>query len=287
MQHGTGWNPELEAQHQSALDMLIQPLCAVSDGEVAEMPQRIDVRDKIKTNDQGPYNTCCGNAVDAVLQNDHLLSTGIVVNTSARFCYLAARMKDAAAQGRQVDWNDAGASISGGILATREFGAVLESDFPYFKFDWQSGTREDFDPNIPAAVRAKALDHRAQSVTPMVWNWESMLPNIGTGQVGGYAFGIWWTNDLANYRGGSPITKYRASGNSGHAICVYEYEWVNGERWPRVRNSHLNWGDNGTAVIAPPTFDAMLKAAPFGARGTSKMPAFVKRKIDLIRKAMR
>lgn len=285
MQHGTGWNPDLEAQHQSALDMLIQPLCAVADSEI---PERIDLRGVLPINDQGPYNSCDGNSVDGVLQNDHRLSTGVVVNTSARFCYLAARMKDAQAQGRQLDWNDAGASISGGILAAREYGTVLEADFPYWKFDWQTGEREEFNPHIPAEVLKKALAHRVESVTPMTWNWESMLPNIGTGQVGGYSFGVWWTDALANYRGGAPITKYRASGNSGHAIFVCEYELVNSEKWPRIRNSHgLGWGDKGTAVVSPPAFDAMLKAAPFGARGASRMPVFTKRKIDMIRKAMR
>lgn len=281
MEHGLGliYDAALEAQHKLALNTMVRATCSV---HASEMPERIDHRDTIPTNDQGPFNSCDGNSVDFCTQVDHLLTTGIVVNTSARFAYLAARMKDQQIEGRDDNGADAGASISGGILAARDFGSVLEADFPYWKFDWNSGAAEQFDSRIPANVMEKASKHRVQSVTPVLWQWAEMLPLIATGQAS-FSIGIMWNGDLRGYRGSSPITSYRG-GDGGHALGVCEYEWVNGERWPRVRNSHgKNWGDRGTMVVRPDVFDYMLRCAPWGARGMAGTPAFVKRKIDLIR----
>jgi hypothetical protein len=201
-----------------------------------------------------------------------------VINTSARFAYLVARMKDAELEGRQLTREDGGASISGGILAARDYGAVLEADFPYWKFDWNTRTAEPFTIDIPASVMEKAKGHRVQSITPVMWTWEEMLPPIATLQAS-FSIGIYWTDALASYRGAGPIINYRPYGQLGHALAVYEYEWVNGERWPRVRNSHGDWGDKGTMVVRPDVFNYMLKCAPWGARGMSKMPNFTKREL--------
>ena len=282
MEHGHGliWNPNIERAFAPTLDAMIQPTCYVHS---SEMPDRIDLRSVIPINDQGPFNSCDGNSVDGCTQGDHLASTGIVVNTSARFAYLAARMKDAEIEQRQVDSNDAGATISGGILAARDIGSVLEDDLPYWKFDWNTGTAESFSPTIPADVLTKAKKHRVQSITPVMWQWADMLPLIATHQAF-FSIGIYWS--LGSYDGRAPITSYRRAG-MGHALAVFEYEWINGERWPRVRNSHgKNWGDGGTCVMRPDVFDYALRCAPWGARGMAGTPAFVKRKIDMIKGAL-
>lgn len=276
MEHGLGliYDPVLEAAHKAELNAMVRTAESVHS---SEMPERIDLRDIIPVNDQGPYGSCDGNSVDFCCQVDHWLSTKVVVNTSARFAYLAARMKDAQIEGRQLTNEDGGASISGGILAARDYGAVLEADFPYWRFDWNSNTAEPFDIRIPDEVMQKAQKHRVQSVTPVLWHWTDMLPLVATGQAS-FSIGMYWS--LGDYRGGAPITKYRPAGD-GHALAVCEYEMVDGERWPRVRNSHgRGWGDKGTMVVRPDVFDYMLRSAPWGARGMSGLPAFTKRKID-------
>ena len=99
----------------------------------------------------------------------------------------------------------------------------------------------------------------------------------------GVVFGMWWTDALAAYAGQGPVINFRGRRVGAHALCVFEYEWVRGERWPRVRNSHSPaWGDRGTMVVAPDVFDQMI-AGGIGARGISGLPAFTKRKLDLIR----
>lgn len=262
MNYGTGWKIENEALHVDAFAKLEQPMCAVSAGEI---PETADPFGIIPVNDQGPRNSCTGNATDKVLEFDEWLQTGNVVNLSARFSYLAARIVDGSNQGP-----DAGASISGTALATQRMGTVLEQDFPY----WKNGER--FDPTIPDALLQRAKDHRVRSATRIA-SVAQMIDFIGSGQ-GGVVFGVVWTDTLANFSGGGILARDRGNAVGGHAICCIGYKTVGGVKYPRMWNSHSErWGDRGTALVDPDLFERWLQSQ-YGAWGLTGLTAFTKRK---------
>lgn len=241
-------------------------MCAATD---AEIPDEVDPADTLDVNDQGQRNSCCGNAVDKALERDHNIATGEVINLSARFSYLAARIIDGTNDGP-----DQGAQIEAGARGSLEIGYVTEQVLPY----WRDG--EQFDPELPLSV----LDIASKSKAPSICRMRSMdeiIRFIGSGQ-GAVIYGIWWTEGLMNFRGSEPIRSSFGPGNvGGHALCIAGYKNIGGEKWPKTWNSHgRGWGDNGTFTANPDLLWRAIEEAPWGAYGISAGAKFSKRPLQ-------
>lgn len=265
MTHGLGLLPP-DGRHDEAVAAMSRPMCAATD---AEIPDDVDASDSLTVNDQGPFNSCDGNATDKALERDVFLATGEKKNFSARFSYLAARVIDGT-----NDQPDGGATIEGGAVAAHKMGRVLESEFPYW--DYQNG--EGFDPTLPPHILQLGLQNCAQSIVRMP-SMEACLRFLGTGQ-GAIVYGMWWTEELMNYGGGSaPIShSFGTSTVGGHALCMAGYHTVDGEKCPETWNSHgVRWGNQGRMIVRPNLMWQAIQAAPWGAWGISCGSSFTKK----------
>lgn len=263
MRPGLGLLPP-DGRHDAAMAAMTQPMCAASD---AELPESVDYGDIISINDQGPRNSCCGNAVDKALEIDHYIETEQVINLSARFSYLAARTIDGTNDGP-----DAGAMIEGGARGANEIGCVLEEQFPYWRND------EAFDPTMPGEVKLIAAKGRCKSICRFR-SADEMVRFIGTRQ-GASIFGMWWNESIANYDGAQPIRRSLGGGGTlgGHALETGEYVTIDGEIFFIVRNSHgVRWGNRGRMFVHRDVLWNAIQAAPWGAYGLSGLPTFTKR----------
>lgn len=262
MNRGLGLLPP-DGRHDTAMAALCKPMCAASD---AEIPDNVEPGDTLTVNNQFNFNSCCGNAVDKALERDLFLTTGKIVNLSARFSYLAARTMDGSNDGP-----DAGAMIESGALGSHRMGYTTEEAFPY----WQNG--EEFDPELPPSIVELASHTKAFSIAKMN-SMEDCLRFLGTGQ-GAIIYGIWWTQELANFTGSNVLGQ--SFGNTvvgGHALCMAGYKTIDGEKCPETWNSHsIRWGNRGRMITRPNLIWNAIRSAPWGAYGISCGSSFTKK----------
>lgn len=260
-ENGLGWRPELEQQHATALAAMSRPMVCATSGPLKH--QSIDPRSEIPCNDQRQRNSCEGNARAKSSEYCNWVETGRWVKLSARNAYLTSRMVDGT-----NNEPDSGASISGGVLASKQYGECLESTFPY----WTD--QEQFSGNIPDVALTEAATHRLRSSTPLRSADESVV-FIDMG-FGAELFGIWWSQGLANFRGEFlDIADDYGGIVGGHALAILGFLMRGGEPWLIMFNSHgTHWGKNGTAVVSMRLFDRWLLRSPFGAIGVSDLPDF-------------
>jgi len=230
------------------------------------IPATLGARDWLVVNNQGPFNSCCGNATDKALEWDAYVGSRQAVNLSARMSYLAAQQWAPIRNGR-----DQGVSIEAGAMGAREIGTCLESDFPY----WGPGER--FDASLPAKVLQGSNPYKVGAVAECRTARE-IIQRLGTGQ-GATILGIYWTTGLAEYDGRKPITLPLGGRNlGGHALCACDYEVQGGRKFVRIWNSHgADWGDHGTMLVAADLVDNWLQAMPFGAYTVTGLQGFAKR----------
>jgi C1A family cysteine protease len=240
---------------------LVDSVCSAPPIVAGEIPPTLNARRWLRVNDQGPRNSCCGNAVDKALELSRLFDLAFQSHPedlSARWSYLAA-----------LDWaqtlqrGDNGVSIEAGVMASRDVGAVLESEYPY----WRQG--EAFETELPLHLLTRAKLHRVQSVARATTG-EEVIQRLGAG-IGATVFGMYWTAQIAAYRGG---VIDRISGNraAGHAVCAVDYELSKGIIW--VANSHgERWGDRGWFAVTVDTMTQLL-SQPFGAYTVSGVQGF-------------
>jgi len=237
-------------------------VCSAPPIVTGDIPETLNARRWLRVNDQGPRNSCCGNAVDKALELSRLFDLAFQSHPedlSARWSYLAA-----------LEWaqtlyrGDNGVSIEAGVMASRDVGAVLESQFPY----WRQG--EAFDRELPLDILRLAKLHRVQSVARATTG-EEVISRLGAG-IGATVFGMHWTTEMGGYTGG--IIDRVPGGRSlgGHAVCAVDYDRRRGIIW--VANSHgERWGDGGWFAVTVDTMTALL-SQPFGAYTISGVMGF-------------
>ena len=259
--HGLGC---LEAS--SAEIGLVEAVCSAPPDISGDIPPTLNARQWLRVNDQGQRNSCCGNAADKALEwsrwagldySDH------PEDLSARWSYLAA-----------LDWaqtlyrGDNGVSIEAGVMAARDTGALLESEYPY----WRDG--EPFERELPLNLVTRAKLHRVRSVARATTG-EEVIQRLGAG-IGATVFGMYWTSAMSSYQGGviDGVPGGRSLG--GHAVCAVDYERSRGIIW--VANSHgERWGDRGWFAVTVDTMTQLL-SQPFGAYTVSGVQGFAPRK---------
>jgi C1A family cysteine protease len=241
---------------------LVDLVCSAPPAFDGDIPETLNARRWLRVNDQGPRNSCCGNAVDKALELSRLFDLAFQSHPedlSARWSYLAA-----------LEWaqtlqrGDNGVSIEAGVMASRDVGAVLESEFPY----WRQG--ELFDTELPQHLLSRAGQHRVQSVA-RANTGEEVIQRLGAG-IGATVFGMYWTTEMGGYTGGI-INRVPGGRNmGGHAVCAVDYDRRRGIIW--VANSHgERWGDGGWFAVTVDTMTQLL-SQPFGAYTVSGVQGF-------------
>jgi C1A family cysteine protease len=237
-------------------------VCSAPPIVAGDIPETLDARRWLRVGNQGLFNACCGWATQTGLEWSRWagLSYGDhPEDLSARWSYLAA-----------LEWaqtlrnGDNGVSIEAGVMASRDVGAVLESEYPY----WRQG--ELFDTELPQHLLGRAGQHRVQSVARATTG-EEVIQRLGAG-IGATVFGMYWTTEMGGYTGG--IINRVPGGRSlgGHAVCAVDYERSKGLIW--VANSHgERWGDRGWFAVTVETMTQLL-SQPFGAYTVSGVQGF-------------
>jgi C1A family cysteine protease len=261
-EHGLGC---LEAS--SAEIGLVDSVCSAPPVYDGDIPETLNARRWLRVNDQGLRNSCCGNAVDKALELSRLFDSAFQSHPedlSARWSYLAA-----------LDWaqalqrGDNGVSIEAGVMASRDIGALLESEYPY----WRQG--EPFERELPLHLLTRAKLHRVQSVARATTGKE-VIQRLGAG-IGATVFGMYWTAQMAAYRGGV-IDRISGNRSAGHAVCAVDYQKSDGIIW--VANSHgQGWGDHGWFAVTTDVMTQLL-SQPFGAYTVSGVQGFKPRKYN-------
>jgi len=246
---------------------LVESVCSAPPVYDGDIPETLNARRWLRVNDQGLRNSCCGNAVDKALELSRLFDSAFQSHPedlSARWSYLAA-----------LDWaqtlqrGDNGVSIEAGVMASRDIGALLESEYPY----WRQG--EPFERELPLHLLTRAKLHRVQSVARATTGKE-VIQRLGAG-IGATVFGMYWTAQMAAYRGGV-IDRISGNRSAGHAVCAVDYQKSDGIIW--VANSHgQGWGDHGWFAVTTDVMTQLL-SQPFGAYTVSGVQGFKPRKYN-------
>jgi hypothetical protein len=262
-----GWNEELEAMHAEQLAKLRVPL-KVSTPVSADIPDELDTS-WFKPEDQGPFNSCCGNANAGLGEYLWFLQTkGEVLQFSRRWMYVQTKKRD-----KSVNVDD-GASISGGMLVAAEDGYALEQLVPY----WRSGER--YSPVIPNELEARrdASERRLRSVTD-IKTYDDMDRWLTSG-AGGVLIGIDWVEGQLQFK--SAFMDREPGGRSvgGHALWLGGWTTRGGERWPFMHNSHRGWGVNQRTAVNPKIIDKWCRNNRFGVKGGSDMTIPQTRTVD-------
>ena len=247
-----GWNPELEAQHAAAIQaMTVSPPCEAASGDI---PETMDP-DWFLQDLQGPWPFCHAHMRTGMEEILAWLATHQVFQFSRKL---------AAVLDMRMDGNDsrpAGASISGSIRAGQKWGTCLEKDWPYYATNQDAYTNK-----IPAAVMEKAGHFHITTVSPSIRTYQD-LDRWNTSGRAVIGFGMDWTTGcdaLTDKAQAAAIP--RGAYRGGHALLVFGWRTVKGERWPIVHNSQSNrWGVRRRCAWSPAIWNAVLSQSRFGA----------------------
>jgi hypothetical protein len=241
---------------------LVDSVCFAPPNVAGDIPETLNARRWLRVINQGPRNACSGCALQQALEESRLFDLAFQSHPedlSARFSYVAA-----------LDWaqtlhrGDNGVSIEAVVMASRDTGSVLESEYPY----WRQG--ELFDSELPQHLLGRAAQHRVQSVA-RANTGEEVIQRLGAG-IGATVFGMYWTTEMGGYTGG--IIDRVPGGRSlgGHAVCAVDYERRRDIIW--VANSHgERWGDGGWFAVTTDVMTQLL-SQPFGAYTVSGVQGF-------------
>src|SRR3990167_15182 len=151
---GLGWNPEDEDRHAKAIRAVEVPLTVSAP---ADIPDTFDPSSWFRPENQGSLNSCCGNARAGLMEYLNWIETKHVEQFSRRFAYVTAKMVDAKAGFGRLS-RDEGATINGGILASKEYGECLE---PLADFRLR-GREETQAENVHPGCRIRRLRPAAE-----------------------------------------------------------------------------------------------------------------------------
>lgn len=204
---------------------------------MSELPERVDPRGKIGVKDQGQVGACSGFSRSYCME---ALSNGIGgegIQFSPMFAYLSGQKEDNLLGG------DSGATISGGIKASRKYGNCPDALFP---FPGRYVTR------IPDACWPAAEKHQLLAHAP-VSSAEECRQAIGSGYP--VYLGIMWDRSMD----APVIDRYRVGGGGGgHAVCLLGYD---GDYLLMLNSWGPGWGDRGWARWHMRAVDSMIRSS--------------------------
>lgn len=226
-----GWRQDLEDQsflHGAASKFSYLPM--------SEIPDKVDPRGKIRVKDQGQVGACSGFSRSYCME---ALSNGIGgegIEFSPMFAYLTNQKEDG------LLGRDTGATISGGIKASRKYGNCPDGLFPF---------PGRYTTSIPEACWEPAEQHQLLAHTP-VNSAEECLQAVGSGYP--IYLGIGWDQSMDT----PVLDAYRVGGaGGGHAICLLGYE---GDYFFMLNSWSERWGDRGWAKWHMRAVEQMIKS---------------------------
>lgn len=204
------------------------------------IPDEIDARPWLHTENQGPVSSCYGHAASTVMEHCNYIQTGGSKEQLSRmFAYLTGQ-KEAGLFGA-----DQGCFIDAGVRALKSAGICKESTFPY---------PGRYVKQIPLAATQEGLEHLLRSHT-VHKSLEDMIQFDGRG-IGGTIAGIPWMESFANCSSGL-ISSLSGGFYGWHAVAFVGYD---SSKRPRLFNSHGNeWGENGSAVVARDVMEELFR----------------------------
>lgn len=200
---------------------------------MSQLPEKVDPRGKIRVKDQGQVGACSGFSRSYCME---ALSNGIGgqgIEFSPMFAYLTNQKVDGIT-------GDQGATISGGIKASRQYGNAPDELFPFPGRYVSQIPQECF----PAAEKHQLLAHTA------ITSADECRQAIGSGFP--VYLGIMWDGSMDT----PVLDSYRPGRGGGHAICLLGYE---GDYLLMLNSWSESWGDRGWAKWRMSAVDQMIK----------------------------
>lgn len=226
----------------------------------ASIPDEIDARPWVTTENQGPVSSCYGHASSTVGEHCNYIQTGgSKAQFSRMYCYLTGQ------QEAGLFGSDQGCFIDAGVRALKKRGFCLETTFPY---------PGRYVTSIPQAAFDEGSSHKIQSHT-VISSLDELIQFNGRG-IGGVIGGIPWYGSFANARDG--LIDSLGGGMFGwHAVAFIGYD---SSKRPRLFNSHgTGWGEGGSAVIARDVMEALFRIQGSIFIGVSDLEQFGDREI--------
>lgn len=211
------------------------------------MGQPIGMIDVIKDENQYQLNSCAGNSGTTVQEGCmyHESKGSVRVQLSRMMAYITGQRKAGIT-------GDRGATLAGVLQASKEGGVCLEEYAPYTGKYYTSFSAEAIEDAKKRRLKA--------------WSPVTTLEQIYEGlakRVGGLYLGIAWTPECSQPANGC-IERYSYQRAGCHAICIMD--WT--DKRDRSKRPYLRlfnswgpqWGDRGTAHVAPDALRSMLES---------------------------
>lgn len=225
----------------------------------ADMPEEIDARPWITTENQGQVSSCFGHASSTVGEHCNWVKTGEKTQLSRMFCYLMGQKRAG------LFGSDQGCFIGPGVESAKQDGYCKEETFKY---------PGRYVTSIPGEAVTEGKRHLMGA--HVVHNsLEEMIQFAGRG-IGGTIAGIPWYESFANCN--SPVI-YELGGQfyGWHAIAFIGYD---SQKRPRLFNSHgTGWGENGSAVVDRSVMERLFRTDGAIFIGVSDLQEFGDRKV--------
>jgi hypothetical protein len=214
------------------------------------IPDEVDPRDWLRTENQGPMGSCRGHSLSTGCEFIYKGVIGEEIQFSPMWCYLRTQKRDG------LLGRDAGSTIENGVKVAVEEGVCTTAVFPY-----PNPVR--YSTNIPDGAAEDAAKYKFGRYSP-IENYEQAKEWIGTGQ--GYV-DIGVSFPFQHDRG--HVTRWRPTGNGGHAMAFCGYT-KDGKLI--LFNSHgTQSGLDGEFLFEPEAFNEMCRHGRSSVIGVSDM----------------
>lgn len=204
-------------------------------------PEKVDPRDWLQIENQRNMGSCQGHSLSTCVEVAYNYEADKIIQLSRMFAYVMSQRKDGIR-------GDRGSTISGGAKCAKEDGICLESTYPY---------PSSYTTNIPSAAITEAKEYRIKSAFD-VKSYDDVFQFLASA-VGAINIGISWTLPSA-----AVIESYRSGRGGGHAIALAGYtarKDNDGRNYIILVNSWgTQWGNNGTAEVAPRAIEQMINS---------------------------
>jgi hypothetical protein len=201
---------------------------------------------------QGSTSSCAGHAGAANFTHRQFVETGEIVKYSPWFSYLTSQKRG------NFFGRDGGTSIRSVIDSATLDGCCLESLC-------QRPNR--YDTTISAAAIADAAAHKHNGKPVDLRDWDTLMDWLT--DLRSVVIGTKWMSSQSTIRDVETLALGSGGSFRGyHARALIGWKTINGQRCPRVMNSHgTNWGTNGRATITHELWDWWKRDSNFVALG--------------------
>lgn len=226
------------------------------------VPDEIDPREWLRTENQGPMGSCRGHSLSTGCEFIYRGVIGETIQFSPMWCYLRTQKRDG------LLGSDRGSTIENGVKVAVEEGICSLDVFPY-----PNPVR--YSTRIPDGAAEDAATRKFGRYSP-IENYDQAREWIGTGQ--GYVdIGVKWPFRHNN----GHVTSFQPTGNGGHAMAFCGY-LKTGELI--LFNSHgERSGDRGEFFFTPQAFNEMCRQRYSSVIGVSDMKDAKPRELSFLK----